>query len=1050
MFISDFAIRRPIVTITAMVALVAFGVAALLNLQTDEFPDIQQPIVGVTIVYPGASPETVEREIVDPIEEAFSTISGLDWSKTQASATDGLAQFTVFFDFEKDIQVASQDIRDAISTKRADLPTEMEEPVLTRFDPSQQSVLSLALTSSTIPTATLTRIADPMIVRDLRTVPGVAQVSVVGGLERELTVQLRPADLQATGVSVAEVVQALEAQNLAAPVGRLNGPLDERAIRLKGRLESPEDFGDLVVAERAGQVVRLSQVADVKDGTEEQRDQALFNGREAVGIEILKAKGYSTTQVTDVIHRHVAELQRRIPAGAKLEVVQDAGDRVHHAVRNVQEALIEGALLTVLVVFLFLNSWRSTVITGLALPVSVLASFIAVWAFGFTLNTMSLMGLSLSIGILIDDAIVVRENIVRHIEMGKDHYEASREGTDEIGLAVAATTFSIVAVFVPVAFMYGVAGQWFKPFALTIACSVLVSLFVSFSLDPMLSAYWADPQTEAHERRNPVARTLERFNRWFDRMADRYKGVIAWALDHRLAMVLLAVGAFLGAIAILGVGIVGAGFVPVSDRSEINMIVEAPPGSNLEYTRLKAEAVATIARARPEVRYTYTTVGTPVPLKTPSVDQALVYVRLVPKAERRLSQEELGQILRRETSHLGGAQVSVFTSGFGGAFKAIQIQMKGDDARVLTGLAQQAAAEVARVPGAVDVGLSTRGQKPELEVELNRGLAGSLGITVGQVAQSLRPAFAGIDAGDWVDPSGETRDVTVRLAPGARERVTDLAQLPLVVPAQPGGPPATLPLGQVATIRQGLGPAQIDHLDRDKVVIVQANVSGAPLTQVTEQIKARLDRLRLPPGYAITWGGESRDQAEVFTRIFTALGVAVLLMYLILVVQFGSFLDPLAILVSLPLSLIGVVLALWVTHDTLNIMSLIGVILLMGIVAKNAILLIDFAKWARERGQPLREALIEAGRIRLRPIIMTTFALIAGMVPVAIGHGEGADFRAPLGRAVIGGTITSTLLTLLVIPTVYEILDDFREWVAARLGRRVAHEATEGVPLAAE
>jgi HAE1 family hydrophobic/amphiphilic exporter-1 len=1107
MFISDFAIHRPIVTITAMVALVAFGVAALLNLQTDEFPDIQQPIIGVSIVYPGGSPETVEREIVDPIEESFSSISGVDWAKTQASATDGLAQFTVFFDFEKDIQQASQDIRDAISTKRQDLPTEMEEPVLTRFDPSQQSVVSLALTSATVPTSVLTRLADPMIVRDLRTVPGVAQVTVVGGLERELTVRLRPADLQAAGVSVAEMVQALEGQNLAAPVGRLNGALDERAIRLKGRLDAPEDFEQLVVAERNGQVIRLGQVADALDGTEEQRDQALFNGREAVGIEILKAKGYSTTQVTDVIHRHVAALQQRMPAGVKLEVVQDAGDRVHHAVRNVQEALIEGALLTVLVVFLFLNSWRSTVITGLALPVSVLASFIAVWGFGFTLNTMSLLGLSLAIGILIDDAIVVRENIVRHIEMGKDHYQASREGTDEIGLAVAATTFSIVAVFVPVAFMYGVAGQWFKPFALTIACAVLVSLFVSFSLDPMLSAYWADPQTEAHERRNPIARALERFNRWFDHMADRYKELIAWALDHRLMMVGLALASFLaaltitvrgifgalvvllglwavfwvldrpllarygvvrgvglkilgvlGGLALMGVllplvpvvGQVGAGFVPVSDRSEISMIVEAPPGSNLEYTRIKAEEAARVARAHPEVRYTYTTVGTPVPLKAPSVDQALVYVRLVPKADRDISQDQLGQVLREEMQRIGGAQVSVFTSGFGGAFKSIQVQMKGEDARVLTSLAQRAAAEVAKVPGAVDVGLSTRGQKPELEVQLNRGLAGSLGITVGQVAQSLRPAFAGIDAGDWVDPSGETRDVTVRLAPEARRRITDLAQLPLVVPAQPGGPPATVPLGQLATIRQGVGPAQIDHLDRDKVVIVQANVAGAPLTQVTEQIKARLGQLRLPPGYAITWGGESQDQAEVFTRIFTALGVAVLLMYLILVVQFGSFLDPLAILVSLPLSLIGVVLALWVTHDTLNIMSLIGVILLMGIVAKNAILLIDFAKWARERGLPLREALIEAGRIRLRPIIMTTLALIAGMIPVAIGHGEGADFRAPLGRAVIGGTITSTLLTLLVIPTVYEILDDFREWVAAKVGRRVAHPRPTGVPAPAE
>jgi HAE1 family hydrophobic/amphiphilic exporter-1 len=1038
MFISDFAIQRPIVTVTAMVALVAFGIAALFNLHTDEFPDIQQPVIGVTISYPGASPETVEREVIDPIEESFSSISGLDWPKTQASATDGLAQFIVFFDYEKDIQEASQDIRDAISTKRADLPTEMKEPVLTRFDPSQAPVLSLALTSDRLGPPALTQLADPMIVRDLRSVPGVAEVTVVGGVDPEMTVQLRPADLQATGVSVAEVVQALGQQNLAAPVGRLNGPLEERAIRLKGRLDTPADFANLVVAERNGAIIRLNQVATVFAGTEEQRTKALFSGQDAVGIDILKAKGYSTTQVTDLIHEHVTALERRMPSGVKLEIVQDAGVRVSHAVRNVQEALIEGALLTVLVVFLFLNSWRSTIITGLALPVSVLASFVAVWAFGFTLNTMSLLGLSLAIGILIDDAIVVRENIVRHIEMGKDHVKASHEGTDEIGLAVAATTFSIVAVFVPVAFMYGVAGQWFKPFALTIACSVLVSLFVSFSLDPMLSAYWPDPQIESHERRNPIARVLERFNRWFDRMADRYKDVIGWALDHRLAMVLLAVGTFMAAIAMIGTGIVGAGFVPVSDRSEISMTVEAPPGSNLEYTQLRAEAAARIARAHPEVLYTYTTVGSSVPGKAPSVDQALVYVRLRPKADRSISQEELGQVFRRQMAGLGGAQVSVFTSGFGGALKSIQAQMKGPDARTLTTLAQRAAEEVKQVPGAVDVGLSTRGQKPELEVQLNRGLAGSLGVTVGQVAQSLRPAFAGIDAGDWVDPTGETRDVTVRLAPQARERVTDLAQLPLVAGTTPGGMPSTLPLGQVATITQGLGPAEIDHLDRETVVIVQANVSGRPLTQVTRDIQARLAGLKLPPGYEITWGGETRDQAEVFTRIFTALGVAVLLMYLILVMQFGSFLDPLAILVSLPLSLIGVVLALWVTGDTLNIMSLIGVILLMGIVAKNAILLIDFAIWARERGLDLREALIEAGRIRLRPIIMTTLALIAGMIPVAIGHGEGADFRAPLGRAVIGGTITSTLLTLLVIPTVYEILDNFRTWLAAKFRGRPA------------
>jgi len=1047
MFISDFAIRRPIVTVTVILALVMFGVAALINLQTDEFPDIQQPIVGVTISYPGASPENVEREIIEPIEEAFSSISGVDWEKTQGVAVDGVAQFTVFFDFEKDIQQASQDIRDAISSKRADLPTEMKEPILTRFDPSQEPAVSLALTSTSIPSTVLTRLADPMVVRDLRGIPGVAQVTVVGGIKREMTVQVDPQALQSSRVSVADVVNALAAQNLAAPVGRLDGPLDEKTIRLQGRMESAQEFANLVVTQRGGQIVRLGQVAKVFDGTEEQRSGAYFNDREAVGIQVLKSKGYSTTQVSDKIRQHVAELQPRLPTAAKLEIVQDAGVRVSHAVRNVQEALIEGALLTVLVVFLFLNSWRSTVITGLALPVSVLASFVAVWAFGFTLNTMSLLGLSLAIGILIDDAIVVRENIVRHIEMGKDHVTASHEGTDEIGLAVTATTFSIVAVFVPVAFMYGIAGQWFKPFALTIACAVLVSLFVSFSLDPMLSAYWPDPQIEAHERRNPIARALDRFNRWFDRMADRYKSVIGWALDHRLAMILIAAASFFGAIALQGT-LGGAEFVPVSDRSEINVMVQAPASANLEYTKLKVLQTARLLRQHKEVAYTYSTIGGSIIGKTPGVDLALIYVRLVPKADRSLSQAELGRIFRQETQSIGGAEVSVFTSGFGGAFKQIQIQFRGPDELTLVGLAQQAEKIVKTVPGAVDVGLSTRGEKPELEVKVNRELAGSLGITVSQVALSLRPAFAGLDAGDWVDPSGETRDVTVRLAPAARERPADLEGLPLLVGGASGATPSTLPLGQIAQVTQGIGPAEVDHLNREKVITVEANVAGRSLDEVTREITRRLTTVQLPPGFHITQGGEARDQGEVFGRIFTALGIAVLLMYLILVVQFGSFLDPVAILVSLPLSLIGVVLALLLTKSTLNIMSLIGVILLMGIVAKNAILLIDFAKWSQERGMERREAIIEAGRIRLRPIMMTTLALIAGMIPVALGRGEGADFRAPLGRAVIGGTITSTLLTLLVIPTVYEIMDQSREWLLARLGRRKRHtvEAAAAVP----
>jgi HAE1 family hydrophobic/amphiphilic exporter-1 len=1093
--ISDFAIRRPIITVVSMLALTVFGLIALLRLQTDEFPDVAPPFVSVAIPYPGASPDGVEKEVLDPIEEQISAISGV--KKINGQAEDGFGLITIEFVFEKPLAEATQDIRDAISEIRSDLPDEMEEPIIKKLNDTDRPIVSLALTSTRLSPAELTRLADPPITRELRSIPGVAEVAVSGKLERELTVELRPADLQATGVSVAEVVQALQLQNLSSPVGRVEGAYDERSIRLKGRLEGPEEFEQLVVGERGGTLIRLGQVATVKDGTEEQRTLALFSDREAVGIDIKKSKGYSTTDVASKILTRVERLRRDLPPETTLEVVRNSGTRVTAAVRNVEEALIEGALLTVLVVFLFLNSWRSTVITGLALPVSVLASFIAVWAFGFTLNTMSLLGLSLAIGILIDDAIVVRENIVRHVEMGKDHFRAAHDGTDEIGLAVAATTFSILAVFVPIAFMSGVGGQWFKPFALTIACSVLVSLFVSFSLDPMLSAYWPDPHRPPEER-GPITRLLDRFNAWFNRLSEGYKDVIGWALDHRLAMVLVALGTLVGSFTLFGKGIpgllsvlagiavmvlvlqktgrpwyvklggvlagvavafgllqvvptwrkVGVGFFPLDDRSEFTIQIETPPGSNLQYTRAKAEEAARMVRQHPEVLYTYTTLGGRT---SGAVDVGNIYVRMKPKHERSVDAETFAADIRNEVIRIAGAKMAVFTSDFGGGRKQLLLQIKGEDLASINEAAEMIQRVVASVPNAVDISLSSKGQKPELNVELNRGLAGSLGVTVGQVAQSLRPAFAGIDAGDWVDPSGETRDVEVRLSPEARRRAEDLRQLPLVV-AGPDGRAQTLPLGQVARIDQSVGPAVINHLNRDLVVNVEWNVSGRSTGEVNTEVLAKVKALQLPAGVTYSSGGDAEQQAEVFGNIFVALGVAVMLMYLILVMQFGSFVDPLAILMSLPLSLIGVMLGLAAANLTVNIMSLIGVILLAGIVAKNAILLIDFAKWAREQdGLELREALIQAGAIRLRPILMTTFALIAGMIPVALGRGEGAQFRQPLGVAVIGGTITSTLLTLLVIPTVYEILDEIRHWLIARFRRvvPVAHPESAPRPAAA-
>jgi HAE1 family hydrophobic/amphiphilic exporter-1 len=1082
MFISDFAIKRPIVTVVVMVALVVFGIFGLIKTDVDEFPDIQAPFVFVAIPYPGASPDQVEREVIDRIEEAFQGMTGVE--QINSTATDGFAQVLVQFVFAKPVDQATQDVRDAISGIRDKLPAEMKEPIIKKFDPADQPIVSLSLASKTLKPNELTILADPGITRQLQGLPGVAQVTVSGGVEREISIDVHPDRLQSAGISVADVVQAVNAQNLSVPVGMVTGSLEERSIRLRGRLESPQEFTSLIVAQRNGQTIRLGDVATVRDGSAEPRSLALFNGVESVGIDITKTKGTSTPRVADAIKEQIKEIQKTLPAGVTIDVVRDAGERVRTSVGNVEEALVEGAILTVLVVFLFLNSWRSTIITGLALPVSTISAFIAVWLFGYTLNTMSLLGLSLAIGILIDDAIVVRENIVRHVEMGEDHFKAAHTGTDEIGLAVTATTLSIMAVFLPIAFMSGISGQWFKPFALTIACAVAMSLFVSFSLDPMLSAYWPDPEIEEGQHRNWLSRKLDTFNKWFDRQAEAYKGVIAWALDHRADMVAIAVGSFFAALLIpakgmlaalvlvIAVGIIvfvmgrslptwvkvisgvaifvagfaaatqvpvwgqlGGSFFPISDNSELNVAIETPPGSNIEYTHLKAEEIGRIVRTHKEVAHTYTTIGTAT--GSGEVDVANIYVRLTPKHTRDLSQDEFSTLLRSEISRVGGVTAYTFEGGFAGNLKQIQVEVRGTNNDVLARTAGAMEAEVRKVKGAADVGLSTKGLKPELDVQLNRGLAGTLGLTVGQLAQSLRPAFAGVEAGDWVDPNGETRDVTVRLAPEARRRSADLEQLPVVLSgAQGGQAPRTVPLGQIATVTLATGPAKIDHLNQDKVIIVGANAQGRSLSQVSADINAAIAKVPLPPGVRLSQGGQVKDQNEVFGSILAALGLAVMLMYLILVIQFGSFLDPLAIMLSLPLSLIGVMLALKITGDTLNLMSLIGVILLMGIVAKNAILLVDFAKWQREeKNISLREALIEAGRVRLRPIIMTTLALIAGMIPVALGRGEGADFRAPLGRAVIGGVITSTFLTLLVIPTFYEILDEWRDHLLHMFGR---------------
>ena len=1022
MFLSDFSVRRPVATVVLIIGLMVLGLLALDKLRVNQFPDVEQPVLMVNIAYPGASPETVEREVVNRIEKSLQGIAGVD--EVRSTASEGNARLVLIFDFDKNLIEAADEVRNAIGTVRHKLPLEIREPVLQRLDPNAQPVMQLALSSSKLSHAEVSRLAEDQLADRFRALPGVAVVNVNGALRRELTVLLRAEKLREHGVSVTEVVAALRAQNTTAPVGKVRGALEDQSIRLVGRIGSPADFEQIVVKRRGNELVRLGQVASTQDGFAELTSVSVRSGKPNVGISVTRSRDASTVSVANAVRTLVADIGSTLPAGTALEVTQDGGKEAQSSLNNVIEALVFGAVLTVFVVYVFLNSWRSTVITALSLPTSVIAAFIAVWLAGFTLNFMSLLGLSLAIGVLIDDAIVVRENIVRHLERGADRRTAALKGTAEIGLAVAATTFSIVAVFIPVAFMPGMAGEWFRPFGGTVVASVLVSLFISFTLDPMLSAYWGDPPGHHASPKRGVSRVLERFNRWFDRQADRYGLIIAWALHHRRWMALFAVASLVGAV-VLQQKFGGTSFLPVSDVGTLVIDVRTPSSSNLQYARLKLESAAALARSLPETKATDSLVNP---------GGGRIYVDLGKSTERERSSAEIAVELRSLVRRLVGAEYVVLDDLANGPVKPVQIRFTGTDSRQLLEMTTVFMDRLRQVPGAVDVGLSQQDPQDELKIELDRGLANALGISVADAAQALRVAFAGVEVGDWIDPTGEARDVAVRLHPDDRVDAGNIERLPIAV----GEGNQMVPLEQIARVTIGKGPSQIQHSGGKRTISVSANVQGRAAGEVTADAMKLARAMPFPPGYGLELAGASRDQQEVFTEMGIALVSGIALMYLILVVQFGSFTAPLAVMLSLPLSLIGVVLALLAVGATLNLMSFIGVIMLMGLVAKNAILLLDAARVLEAEGVPREDALMAAGRKRLRPILMTTFALVAGMLPVAIGLGEGSEFYRPMGVAIIGGVITSTVLTLLVIPSFYDSIEIARDGAVAKFRARQA------------
>ncbi len=1055
MWFTRVSIHNPVLATMLMLAFVVLGLFSYQRLKVDQFPNLDFPTVVVQIDYPGASPEIVENEVTRKVEEAVNTIAGI--SQLFSRSYEGTSVVIVQFNLEVEGRKAADDVREKVASVRPLLRDEVKEARVTRFDPASRPVYTLALTSpqATLNPQELSTFADQVVKKRLENVRGVGSVTLVGARKREINIYLRPQAMEGLGVSVDQVLAAVRSENQDLPAGALRSRQNEQVVQIEARLKRPDDFKALIVARKANAPVRLGQVADVVDGPEEVETLALYNGERTLALEVQKAQGENTIDVVDGLNAVVATLKPQLPAGTRLEVVRDNSRAIRVSVNNVRRTMFEGAALTIAIVFLFLNSWRSTVITGLTLPISLIGTFLFMYMFGFTINMITLMALSLCVGLLIDDAIVVRENIVRHVQLGADARRAALEGTSEIGLAVLATTLSIVAVFLPIGFMGGIVGKFFHEFGITIVAAVLISMFVSFTLDPMLSSVWHDPAIHvsgtAPPRRTLYDRTIGRvtgavdgFSHWLGR---GYETILGWSLRHKLATLGIALATLVGSFAIIPM--LGTEFVPKADYSETFVNFYTPVGSSIEATEAKARQVEAVLRELPEVRYTLTTINTG---QAAGKIYASIYVRLVDRLERKLNVDQLSVPLRERLARIPGITVTHvgLLDAVGGA-KPLQVSIQGSDLRELERLTAGVLPRLREIPGLVDLDTSAKPNKPTLAVDVKRDAASDLGLSVGSITNTLRALIAGQTVGNWRAEDDQNYDVKVRLSPDTRDAASDIARLGLVVGSQADGTPRVVRLAQVADVRASTGANQINRRDLNREVEITANVSGRALGEVSADIRKVLDDTAFTPGYGYRFGGSTKDMQESFAYALSALGLAIIFIYMILASQFKSFLQPLALMSSLPLTLIGVVGALFAFRSTLNMFSIIGVVMLMGLVTKNAILLVDFAIRAREGtvredaapgGMARDQALIYAARVRLRPILMTTLAMIFGMVPLAFALTEGSEQRAPMGQAVIGGVITSSLLTLVVVPVIYCYLDDLANWA-----RRVAGHGRTAVPL---
>jgi len=1015
--LSDVCIRRPVFAVMLIGGLVVLGFVSLPRLGIDLFPRVEFPIVVVSTVLEGAAPETIEREVSQVLEESINTIEGI---RTLSSASmDSLSLVYVEFELEYDIREKAQEVRDKVAAVRGDLPRDIEPPVVDRVDPDAAPILAVML-SGPHSIRALSEYADKRVKTRLERIPGVGSVSLAGDRRREIRIWVDPLRLTGYGLGVDDVIAALQQGHVELPGGRLETGREEWVLKTLGKLTDPEQFGSLVVAERGGRVIHLRDVTTVEDGMAEQRTLSRLNGRPGVSLLVRRQSGENTVAVADAVKAALEELRAELPPGYEMVLAFDSSVFIRSAITGVFVDMIYGVLLASVVVLLFLRNVRSTMIAAIAIPSSLVASFTLFYALDFTLNTMTLMALSLSIGMLIDDAIVVLENVYRHMEAGAAGAEAASRGTAEIGLAVLSTTLATCAVFVPIAFMSGVVGRFFREFGLVATCAVLVSMLVALTLTPMLCSRYLRAQTP----RGRLWEGLEAGYRWLER---HYRRRLAWGLSHRGLVVGLALAAVAGGVWVArGVPV---DFVIAEDRSEFNVWIKRPLGSGVDQTRESVAAVEDALRTLPEVRVSFATIGAGARKR---VNEAQIYVQLVHKSERDRSQEELMAAARAlvEGLDLGLQDFAIeeipFINVAGARSAQLMYAVRGPDIDRLHLYAGTLAGRMREAGGYSDVYLSYETGKPEVALDITRERAAELGVPALQIGRTMAALYAGFKAASF-EEGGERYDVRVQLLPEYRDR---LDKLELVrVRSQSG---ALVPLPNLVTPRVGSGPVQIDRESRTRSVTVYANLAGKAAATADAEVERFGRELELPAGYEFDAVGPSKRLRETTAAVGFAFVLALVAIYMILASQFNSFVHPFTIMLSAPLSFLGAFAAIRLLGYSLDVMGQIAFLMLMGIVMKNGILLVDYTNTLRARGLPLRDAVLEAGPTRMRPVLMTAVSTIFGMLPLAFGRGDGSEWRAPMGIVSIGGLAASTLLTLLVVPVVYTLVDEAGTWLAAR------------------